>query len=95
MSEWRQPWMSDEWLKWWKSLDHSGCTRYTLDENAPAYEQCHSMHCDHCERSTGSQGHTNCPAQTPETVAAATKRLGLTDWVLNSVNREAEACEDL
>ena len=71
--EWLQWYMTPEWLKWWKSLDHTCCSFYgpapgqTMEEyNAmPFYQQCRSMHCSDCGRTTGSQGHRNCPERKP------------------------------
>lgn len=63
-AEWMPPWATPEWLAWWKSLDHAGCTQYydgtEAWEDVPAYIRCHSMHCPKCNRSTGSQGHLDC-----------------------------------
>ena len=92
MGDWRQPWMTDEWIEWWKSLDHSRCTRMEMNLDKEPYELCHSMHCLDCGRSTGGQGHYNCPERTPETVARADRMLGAPP---DPVCDEAEACEDL
>lgn len=58
MSDWTPPqhWTA-EVIEYWKSLDHDLCTRYGLNFDAPAYEQCHSMHCPQCGKRTGGQGH--------------------------------------
>ncbi|QSM01154.1 hypothetical protein SEA_NANOSMITE_130 [Mycobacterium phage Nanosmite] len=58
MSDWTPPahW-SEETIAGWKALDHTFCSRYGLDFNAPAYEQCRSLHCGMCGKSTSSQGH--------------------------------------
>lgn len=61
---------TDDWVIYWKSLDHSNCGKYgagdTVEEiqanfERPDYQQCRSMHCPDCGKTTGSQGHRNCP----------------------------------
>lgn len=95
MSDWQQPWMSDEWVEWWKSLDHSNCATYSLNEFYASYETCRDMHCPDCGKRTGGQGHMKCPERTPETQRVADERGSFAHWVTDAVNREAEACEDL
>ena len=71
-TKWRstKPWITDEWLEWWKGLDHSRCSQSSDDLHAlgveayyaaPGYLKCHSMHCPDCGKPTGSQGHHPCP----------------------------------
>lgn len=70
--KWRRPWMTDEWVENWKSLDHTMCTQFvdavpplSIEEYyaLPAYIKCRSMHCPDCGKRTGSQGHLNCPGR--------------------------------
>jgi hypothetical protein len=69
IADWRQPWMDDEWLAWWKGLNHGGCSQYIdavdfeVAKLLPGYVKCHSMHCPDCGKSTGGQGHMNCPVR--------------------------------
>jgi hypothetical protein len=60
-AEWRQWWMDDAWVEWWKSLDHSNCGVYDLGSFPATYLTCRDMHCPDCGKKTGSQGHINCP----------------------------------
>lgn len=67
-ADWRQPWMTDEWMGWWTSLDHAFCSQYAdgpedfeIKQAMPGYMKCHSMHCPDCGKSCGGQGHFSCP----------------------------------
>lgn len=74
---WRQPWMTDEWLAWWKELDHAFCSQssdnldYELFQELPGYMKCYSMHCPDCGKSCGGQGHYNCPVREAKKKEAA------------------------
>lgn len=76
-ADWRQPWMTDEWLTWWKGLDHAGCSQYIdgvefeVVKLLPGYVMCHSMHCPDCGKSCGGQGHYNCPVREAKKKEAA------------------------
>lgn len=80
---WRstKPWITDEWMEWWKGLDHSNCGYYggdTIEETLeqqywPGYLRCRSMHCPDCEKPTGSQGHRFCPEREKKKAANAEK----------------------